>query len=103
MPRLDRRRVNPVPANQISARLREIRSLRCLSQAACAELLQSELQALYPDLSFVIDQSDLSRLESGKRPVWDYELLCLARALNVSADYLLGLSDQFSLGDTKSQ
>lgn len=94
MPRLDKRRANPKPANLVGSRVRAARSVRGLSQAECAEAVQAEIARDYPDLSFVLDQSDLSRLESGQRPVWDYELKALAVALSVSADYLLGLVDE---------
>jgi len=48
---------------------------------------------IYPGLSFVIDQTDSSRIESETRPVWDYELRALAKVLLVSSDWLLGMSD----------
>lgn len=94
VPRLDRRRSNPVPANRISQQLRRIRQEQGLSQADCAATVQSELCRLYPSMAFVIDQSDISRMETGERPVWDYELLAIARALSVSVDLLLGVADQ---------
>jgi len=93
MPRLDRRRANPNPANCIGQRVREARVRLGHSQASCAELLQRELTTLYPEIRFVLDQSDLSRLENGRRPVWDYEVRALAIVLQVSADWLLGLAD----------
>lgn len=91
MAKLDRRRVNPKPANQVGKRLREARKNQGLSQAACAEAVQLAIAALYPALSFVIDQTDISRIESEARPVWDYELRALAQVLAVSSDWLLGI------------
>lgn len=96
MPKLDRRRVNPSPANIVGSRVREARSQCGYSQTVCAQLLQEQLINLYPEITFVVDQSDMSRLESGKRPVWDYEVRCLAIVLGVSTDYLLGLADYVS-------
>lgn len=93
MPRLDRRRANPSPANCIGPRVKEARTRLGHSQALCAELLQQELTTLYPEIGFVLDQSDLSRLENGRRPVWDYEVRALATVLQVSADWLLGLAE----------
>lgn len=90
MPKLDRRRRNPVPANRISQQLRSIRLEKGLSQAACAAIVQSELCRLYPTMAFVVDQSDISRMETGERPVWDYELLAITRALAVRVDVLFG-------------
>ena len=36
-----------------------------------------------------MDQAKISRIESRTRPVYDYELVRLARALNVSVGWLL--------------
>ena len=36
-----------------------------------------------------VDQAKISRIESGSRPVYDYEVVQLARALNVSVNWLL--------------
>lgn len=36
-----------------------------------------------------MDQAKISRIESGTRPVYDYEVVQLARALNVSVNWLL--------------
>lgn len=36
-----------------------------------------------------IDQAKISRIESGTRPVYDYEIVPLAKALNGSALWLL--------------
>lgn len=93
MSRLDKRRVNPKPANLVGSRVRASRTALGFSQAGCAEAVQAEIARDYPDLSIVLDQSDLSRLESGQRPVWDYELKALAVVLAVRTDYLLGLTD----------
>lgn len=36
-----------------------------------------------------MDQAKISRIESGTRPVYDYEIVQLARALDVSVSWLL--------------
>jgi transcriptional regulator with XRE-family HTH domain len=36
-----------------------------------------------------IDQAKISRIESGTRPVYDYEVVHFARALDVSVNWLL--------------
>jgi transcriptional regulator with XRE-family HTH domain len=38
----------------------------------------------------MIDQSTLSKIENGQRPVTDLEVAALAKALKVSAAWLLG-------------
>jgi transcriptional regulator with XRE-family HTH domain len=40
-----------------------------------------------------IDQAKVSRIESGSRPVRDYEAVALAAALRVSVSWLLGEKD----------
>jgi len=41
----------------------------------------------------MIDQSGLSKIESGQRPVSDVEVVALARALKVSVAWLLKTAD----------
>lgn len=94
MPRLDRRRANPSPANICGERLRRLRLKQRYNQTELASLVQAQLQELYPGFNFVLDQTDVSRMETGKRPIWDFELRCLALALKVRADLLLGLDDE---------
>ena len=43
-----------------------------------------------------VDQSGLSKIESGRRPVTDFEVIALARALNVSVAWLLKEADTSS-------
>ncbi|MDO5300974.1 MAG: helix-turn-helix transcriptional regulator [Tissierellia bacterium] len=60
-------------------RIRRIRIQRGLYQADLAS-------------SVGMSESVLSRIENGSRPVRDRELLEIAKKLEVSADYLLGVS-----------
>lgn len=41
-----------------------------------------------------VDKNAIQRIESGERFVTDIELKAFAKALNTSADYLLGYTDQ---------
>ena len=43
-----------------------------------------------------IDQSGLSKIESGRRPVRDFEVIALAKALNVSVAWLVKETDTSS-------
>ena len=52
-------------------------------------ITQSELVARLQVLGMKIDQSGLSKLESGRRPVFDTEVVALAKALRVSIAWLL--------------
>lgn len=51
---------------------------------------QLDLVARLQVLGIKIEQSAISKIESGIRPVADYEVLALAKALKVKADWLLG-------------
>jgi transcriptional regulator with XRE-family HTH domain len=57
-------------------------------------ITQLELVARLQVTGIKIDQSGLSKLESGRRPVTDMEVVALAKALKVSAEWLLGVKDK---------
>ncbi len=67
-------------------RIREARRKARLSQTTLAAKLQVE--------GINIERDSLSRIELGTRFVADYELPALARILDVSVNYLLGLEDR---------
>ncbi len=52
-------------------------------------ITQLDLVARLQILGVKIDQSGLSKMESGKRPVLDREVIALAKALKVSVSWLL--------------
>jgi len=52
-----------------------------------------DLAARLQVLGLKIDQSAISKIEQGRRPVLDLEVIALARALRVSASWLLGEVD----------
>lgn len=83
--------MNPSPANIVGQRVKATRLEGGLSQAALAATVQEELERIYPGIPFHLDQSDISRMENGKRPVWDFEVRALALALGIRSDSLLGL------------
>ena len=41
-----------------------------------------------------IDQAKVSRVESGLRPVYDYEVVAFAKALGVTSNWLLGENEE---------
>jgi transcriptional regulator with XRE-family HTH domain len=53
-----------------------------------------DLAARLQVLGFKIDQSTVSKIEQGHRPVLDLEVVALAKALKVSASWLLGEADK---------
>ena len=69
--------------NVVGARVRQAR------KDANPPVTQLELVARLQVLGMTIDQSGLSKLENGLRPVSDTEVVALARALKVSASWLL--------------
>jgi len=52
-------------------------------------ITQLDLVARLQVLGMIIDQSGVSKIESGHRPVLDSEVVALAKALKVSAEWLL--------------
>ena len=55
-------------------------------------ITQLDLVARLQVLGMKIDQSGLSKIEGGNRPVFDYEVMTLAKALKVEVGWLLGES-----------
>jgi HTH-type transcriptional regulator, cell division transcriptional repressor len=53
------------------------------------KVTQGELVARLQVLGIMIDQSTLSKIENGQRPVTDIEIIALAKALKVSPVSLL--------------
>lgn len=66
-----------------------VRQTRLLSDP---KVTQGELVARLQVLGTMIDQSTLSKIENGQRPVTDIELIALAKALKVSPSSLLEVS-----------
>jgi len=69
--------------NIVGARVRQAR------KSAKPQITQLDLVARLQLLGMMIDQSGLSKIESGRRPVSDIEVVALARALKVSVEWLL--------------
>ena len=53
-------------------------------------ITQEELIAKLQVMDVSIDRSMISKIENGIRPVYDYEVIALAKALKVKAAWLLG-------------
>ncbi len=70
--------------NICGARVKEARRKLKLSQENLAAKLQLE--------GVIIERDSVSRIEIGTRFVADYELVALCKILNVTPEYLLGLS-----------
>ena len=65
----------------------KVRLARKLSQPP---LTQGELAARLQVLGLGVDQSSVSKIEQGLRPVSDVEVLVLSKALKVTVGWLLG-------------
>jgi len=59
-------------------------------KAAKPQITQLELVARLQVLGLSIDQSALSKIENGQRPVTDVEVAALAKALKLSVAWLFG-------------
>ena len=73
--------------NVVGARVRKAR------KSSKPPLTQLELLARLQVLGVTIEQSALSKIENGDRPVTDIEVVALAKVLKVSADWLLGIDE----------
>lgn len=73
--------------NVVGPRVRQARKL------ATPRISQVDLAARLQTLGLKVDQSTVSKIEQGHRPVLDLELVALAKALKVSAAWLLGEAD----------
>ena len=69
--------------NVVGIRVRQAR------KAAKPPITQLDLIARLQLLNMNIDQSGLSKIENGQRPVSDTQVLALAKALKVSVSWLL--------------
>jgi transcriptional regulator with XRE-family HTH domain len=71
-----------VGKNKVGSRVRKARKM------ASPEITQLDLVARLQSLGLSIDQSTLSKIENGQRPVTDIEVAALAKALRVSVSWL---------------
>jgi len=72
-----------VEKNLVGARVQQAR------KKAKPPITQLELVARLQVLGMKIDQPGLSKLEGGRRPVFDIEVVALAETLKVSVTWLL--------------
>jgi transcriptional regulator with XRE-family HTH domain len=71
-------------SNLVGSKVRQVRL------NAHPPVTQSDLAARLQVLGLgYMDQAKISRIENGDRPVYDYELVALARALKVSVESLI--------------
>lgn len=76
--------------NVVGDRVRQARKV------ARPPITQIDLVARLQILGMQIDQSGLSKIESGRRPVTDIEVVALTKALKVSIAWLLKETDPSS-------
>lgn len=74
--------------NTVGKRVREAR------MSARPPITQRDLVARLQVLGLTIEQSAISKIEHGTRPVLDFEVVTLAKALRVSVAWLLEGSDE---------
>jgi len=84
-----------VKRNVVGLRVRQARKL------ATPPVSQVDLAARLQLVGLKIAQSAISKIEQGRRPVLDTEVVALAKALKVSAAWLLGEGDTTSKAPTK--
>jgi len=72
--------------NLVGERVKEARS------KAQPRITQGELSKKLTKLGVSIDRAGVAKIETGIRGVLDFEVIALAKALGVSATWLLGIS-----------
>lgn len=70
--------------------------VRIARKSAKPPITQKDLVARLELQGLTVDQSVISKIESGQRPVLDYEVVALAKALRVSSSWLLENSPETS-------
>lgn len=80
--------------NIVGSRIRQAR------RVAKPGITQRDLVARLQVLGMMIDQSGLSKIENGQRPVSDIEVVALAKALKVSPEWLLEGDNTCSTGES---
>jgi len=73
--------------------------VRQARKAAKPPITQIDLVARLQVLGMQIDQFGLSEIESGRRPVMDFEVIALAKAIKVSVAWLLKEADTSSTSE----
>ncbi len=74
--------------NKVGSRVRKARKI------AKPQITQLDLVARLQSLGLSIDQSTLSKIENGQRPVNDIEITAFAKALRVSVNWLFDEDNQ---------
>ena len=74
-----------VGQNLVGTRVKEARGK--------AKITQEELSIKLAKMGVAIDRAGVAKIEIGIRGVLDFEVVALAKALNVKAAWLLGLKD----------
>lgn len=67
-----------------------IKLARCMRKVS-----QSDLAARLQVNGIIIERDSISRMEIGTRFVADYELMIIAKVLDVSVEWLLGLKNEY--------
>jgi HTH-type transcriptional regulator, cell division transcriptional repressor len=66
------------------------------------KLTQDQLAGRLAVAGVALDRVTVAKIETGIRCVYDYEVIALAKALNVDVVWLLGLTDQPRIGNKKN-
>jgi transcriptional regulator with XRE-family HTH domain len=74
----------------MNVRFKNISGSRIRKARLQLDLSQDQLSGRLAKQSITIDRAGISKIETGIRGVYDFELKALAKILKVSADWLLG-------------
>lgn len=77
----------PHPRNLVGANLRKLR------RAATPGISQEDLCGRVAKYGVVLSRPQVAKIEAGRRPVFDYEAVALAKSLKVSLPQLFGVRE----------
>jgi len=83
-----KRETPPQPRNIIG------RALRRLRKAAKPKVSQEDLCGRVASFGVVLTRPQVAKIESGRRPVFDYEAMAFAKALKVPVSHLYDEPDE---------
>ena len=74
-----------ISQNLVAERVKEARAI--------AQLTQEQLSQMLIKSGVSIDRAGIAKIETGVRGVLDFELVAIAKALNVKVTWLLGIKE----------
>jgi len=82
----------PWYVSRMTVRNKNISGERIKEARMRTELSQDQLSGRLAKVGITVDRAGISKIETGIRGIYDFELKALAKILKVSTDWLMGAS-----------